>query len=449
VKEYFHKKSAQSGNSFNHLTAGDNNRISVPFQSLASICESPKKKGSNHFQPLSKTIKIDDLRRFFHMPINEVAHQLGTCATALKKICRRNKIMKWPFRQIRSITKSIQSLEYASLSESLTEASKAQYKQQISTLKNAIDDIIRDPNLEVTLVNIGFNEEAFEPNCNQSDSNDDVIDSLVLTDDGNDLTGLSNMYDELPQNPINDSEIVNNAMNYNSSAESTGDCNGQYLTSSFSNGLNLSHTNSTDSSIHTGQQIEASEEGKTTAAIATAGGVASKRKYQRRHEKRPEFHHFNTSSEVLPTGSKRPSKAARNAAACLLVANSAAKSRKHKIAPTASSTGGEDDGEMPFFDYYDLVDLGEGSSHENNNNSSSNNNNSSSSNQRRRLEIFPVDFCQTTVNTDPFAESLKSQFIGPVHLAMLQRKKTFARTEGMVVSYYSQSILIYYLFLVF
>ena len=141
-----------------------------------SCSPEPKKKskqGQVHFRPLSKTIKIEDLRRFFHLPINEVAAQLGTCATALKKICRRNKINKWPFRQIRSITKSIQSLECATLNDSLTEASRAQYKQQILTLKKAIEDIVRDPNVEVTLVNMGLNQEVFHESGNQSDSNDE------------------------------------------------------------------------------------------------------------------------------------------------------------------------------------------------------------------------------------------------------------------------------------
>eukprot|EP00598_Pedospumella_elongata_P012066 CAMPEP_0185001844 /NCGR_PEP_ID=MMETSP1098-20130426/72222_1 /TAXON_ID=89044 /ORGANISM="Spumella elongata, Strain CCAP 955/1" /LENGTH=169 /DNA_ID=CAMNT_0027529213 /DNA_START=191 /DNA_END=697 /DNA_ORIENTATION=+ len=58
-------------------------------------------------QPLSKSVRMEDLRKFFHLPIVEVARQLGTCTTALKKICRKNKINKWPYRQIRSITKSI------------------------------------------------------------------------------------------------------------------------------------------------------------------------------------------------------------------------------------------------------------------------------------------------------------------------------------------------------
>lgn len=112
--------------------------------------------------PLSKSVRIEDLRKYFHLPIVEVARQLGTCTTALKKICRKNKINKWPYRQIRSITKSIQSLEMASLNDTLNEDLRIQYRQQIVTLQNAIDELIKDPNNVVELVNMGLSEEALQ-----------------------------------------------------------------------------------------------------------------------------------------------------------------------------------------------------------------------------------------------------------------------------------------------
>ena len=105
---------------------------------------------------------MEDLRKYFHLPIVEVARQLGTCTTALKKICRKNNISKWPYRQIRSITKSIQSLEMASLNDTLSEELRIQYRQQIVTLQNAIDDLIKDPNSIVQLVNMGLSEEALQ-----------------------------------------------------------------------------------------------------------------------------------------------------------------------------------------------------------------------------------------------------------------------------------------------
>lgn len=96
------------------------------------------------------SLTLDELRKYFHLPIIEVARQLGTCTTALKKVCRRYKIQKWPHRQIRSLTKSIQSLEMAMMNDSITEDIKQQYREQILTLQKAIDDIVLDPNTNIS-----------------------------------------------------------------------------------------------------------------------------------------------------------------------------------------------------------------------------------------------------------------------------------------------------------
>lgn len=93
-----------------------------------------------------KQYTIEELRRYFHLPIVEVAKQLGICTTLLKKVCRKLKIKKWPYRQIRSITKSVQSLEMASLNEALLEPEKARYREQITLLQNTLDLLIQDPN---------------------------------------------------------------------------------------------------------------------------------------------------------------------------------------------------------------------------------------------------------------------------------------------------------------
>jgi len=127
---------------------------------------------------------MEDLRKFFHLPIVEVARQLGTCTTALKKICRKNKIQKWPYRQIRSITKSIQSLEMASLNDTLPEDLRIQYRQQIVTLQNAIDDLIKDPNGVIQLVNMGLSEEALQHLRDPGDQIEDDFDLPVNSSAG-------------------------------------------------------------------------------------------------------------------------------------------------------------------------------------------------------------------------------------------------------------------------
>lgn len=92
-----------------------------------------------------QSICLDDLRKYFHLPIAEVARQFNTCTTALKKVCRRLAINKWPYRQILSLTKSIQSLEMASLNEGLEDDLRQQYRKQISVLRRTIAEVVRNP----------------------------------------------------------------------------------------------------------------------------------------------------------------------------------------------------------------------------------------------------------------------------------------------------------------
>lgn len=96
---------------------------------------------------ISRNIKIDDLRSYFHLPIVEVAKQLGICTTLLKRVCRTNKIKKWPYRQIRSIAKSIQSLEMASMNGLLAEAERDKSHEQITFLKRSLEALIDDPSI--------------------------------------------------------------------------------------------------------------------------------------------------------------------------------------------------------------------------------------------------------------------------------------------------------------
>lgn len=51
------------------------------------------------------------LSKYFHLPINEAALQLGMCPSVLKKICRNIGIKRWPYRKIKSIDSLIESLQ--------------------------------------------------------------------------------------------------------------------------------------------------------------------------------------------------------------------------------------------------------------------------------------------------------------------------------------------------
>ncbi|KAK8950172.1 Protein RKD3 [Platanthera guangdongensis] len=55
-------------------------------------------------------LHIKDLSDYFHLPISKAAKELRICSTALKKICRKHGIPRWPHRKIKSIDGRISNL---------------------------------------------------------------------------------------------------------------------------------------------------------------------------------------------------------------------------------------------------------------------------------------------------------------------------------------------------
>eukprot|EP01114_Cavostelium_apophysatum_P008710 TRINITY_DN2143_c0_g1_i1.p1 TRINITY_DN2143_c0_g1~~TRINITY_DN2143_c0_g1_i1.p1 ORF type:complete len:358 (-),score=99.97 TRINITY_DN2143_c0_g1_i1:202-1275(-) len=94
--------------------------------------------------PPSKNISFDELSKYFHLPINQVAKELGVCATILKKICRRNGIPRWPHRKIKSLDKMIGNLE-VNLAKNPQE--KDDITREIDTLKSKRTEILNNPDI--------------------------------------------------------------------------------------------------------------------------------------------------------------------------------------------------------------------------------------------------------------------------------------------------------------
>ncbi|CEG45702.1 SANT/Myb domain [Plasmopara halstedii] len=110
-------------------------------------CSHRFRNESNRVKSLvTKHISIEELRTHFDRPIIDVAKDFGICITLMKKICRRNGIKRWPHRQIRSLSKSIASMEAAMLSAHGSE--RERYRDQITNLKMKRECVIADPNRE-------------------------------------------------------------------------------------------------------------------------------------------------------------------------------------------------------------------------------------------------------------------------------------------------------------
>ena len=63
------------------------------------------------FKSWTRPLWYEELTRYFGMSINEAGEALGMCTSAIKKICRRHGIARWPHRKIASVEKSIQTIQ--------------------------------------------------------------------------------------------------------------------------------------------------------------------------------------------------------------------------------------------------------------------------------------------------------------------------------------------------
>ena len=95
------------------------------------------------------TVRLDDLRACFNMPIAAVAQKFGICATLLKKICRRYGIQRWPHRQIRSLQRSIGVLREA-LYDAKGAANSAHIASKIATFETALERLLHEPTAVAT-----------------------------------------------------------------------------------------------------------------------------------------------------------------------------------------------------------------------------------------------------------------------------------------------------------
>ena len=55
-------------------------------------------------------ITLDQLSHYFHLPEKQVAQELGICLTSLKKICRARGVMRWPFRKLRRLQRTLKKV---------------------------------------------------------------------------------------------------------------------------------------------------------------------------------------------------------------------------------------------------------------------------------------------------------------------------------------------------
>ena len=82
---------------------------SEPQTMVVRVCVLPEHRGD--FKSLTKPLLFEELAKYFDMSADEAAERLGVCMSAIKKICRRHGIVRWPHRKLLSANKAIAVIE--------------------------------------------------------------------------------------------------------------------------------------------------------------------------------------------------------------------------------------------------------------------------------------------------------------------------------------------------
>jgi hypothetical protein len=75
------------------------------------------------FRTCTRPLWYEELAQYFHLGIIEAADALGMCMSAIKKICRRHSISRWPHRKLASVNKTIAMLQ-SKISTAVDDASR-------------------------------------------------------------------------------------------------------------------------------------------------------------------------------------------------------------------------------------------------------------------------------------------------------------------------------------
>ncbi|XP_073042548.1 uncharacterized protein [Primulina eburnea] len=84
-------------------------------------------------------MKLRDLTGYFHLPISAASKEMNICPTALKNICRKEGLLRWPHRKIKSIKRQISEKKRSLNSNNACE--RARVLTQIHELEQSLADI--------------------------------------------------------------------------------------------------------------------------------------------------------------------------------------------------------------------------------------------------------------------------------------------------------------------
>ncbi|KAK1929857.1 Protein NLP3 [Phytophthora citrophthora] len=128
------------------MISGDPSMFLAPSSSPTSLVKQHAVPAIPHTGGMVnvKDLTLNELRPHFNKPMAVVAKELGVCITLMKKICRRNGLVRWPHRRIRSLVNRITSLQV--LASNAAGVERKRFQGQIAGLREELSAVIQNPN---------------------------------------------------------------------------------------------------------------------------------------------------------------------------------------------------------------------------------------------------------------------------------------------------------------
>ncbi|KAK9088182.1 hypothetical protein Scep_027264 [Stephania cephalantha] len=155
---------------------------------------------TSHPNGSSSSLTLDDISKHFSVPIADAATFLGVCTSVLKRICRENGIVRWPYRKFLA-GKSIEEIQKDAARERKRELASRQKNDSATNLSSSTSSSAQlqgqVPNsMNATATNM-MQQEGNRPlqygwsNQNLHSSLKDLLASLDEFKDGFPSNGLS------------------------------------------------------------------------------------------------------------------------------------------------------------------------------------------------------------------------------------------------------------------
>ncbi|CAH8316602.1 unnamed protein product [Eruca vesicaria subsp. sativa] len=88
----------------------------------------------------TRNLTVKDMSQLFDLPIEEAARRLRICTTAVKKICRRGEVYRWPRRKLKSLREKVAALKCV-VNKTTDARVKARAEEKIDKFEKHIKEI--------------------------------------------------------------------------------------------------------------------------------------------------------------------------------------------------------------------------------------------------------------------------------------------------------------------